>query len=31
MAINSADKTVAIWGEGFSWDGPGGTWVNREQ
>jgi hypothetical protein len=30
-AINSAGKTVAIWGEGFSWDGPGGVWVNREQ
>ena len=31
MAINSAGKTVAIWGEGFSWDGPGGAWVNRQQ
>ncbi len=31
MAINSAGKTVAIWGEGASWDGPGGVWVNREQ
>ena len=31
LAINSAGKTVAIWGEGASWDGPGGVWFNREQ
>jgi hypothetical protein len=31
IAINSAGKAVAIWGEGASWDGPGGTWVNRQQ
>ena len=30
MAINSAGKTIAIWGEGASWDGPGGVWFNRE-
>ena len=21
-------KTIAAWGEGFSWLGPGGTWIN---
>jgi hypothetical protein len=28
IAINSAGETVAVWGEGFSWIGPGGTWYN---
>jgi len=31
IAINGAGKAVAIWGEGASWDGPGGVWVNRQQ
>jgi hypothetical protein len=31
LAINSAGKTVAIWGEGFSYTGPGGVWINREK
>ena len=31
IAITSAGKAVAIWGEGFSWNGPGGVWLNREQ
>jgi Neuraminidase (sialidase) len=31
IAINSAGKTIAIWGEGLSWTGPGGVWFNREQ
>jgi hypothetical protein len=30
MAITSAGKTIAIWGEGLSWSGPGGAWFNRE-
>ena len=29
-AITSAGKTVATWGEGNSYTGPGGTWVNRQ-
>jgi len=24
-------KTVAIWGEGFSYTGPGGSWFNIQQ
>jgi Neuraminidase (sialidase) len=31
IAINSAGKAIAIWGEGFSYTGPGGVWLNREQ
>ncbi len=30
MAITSTGKAIAIWGEGFSWDGPGGSWFNRQ-
>jgi hypothetical protein len=30
MAITSAGKTFAIWGEGDSYTGPGGVWFNRE-
>jgi hypothetical protein len=30
MAITSAGKTIAIWGEGTSYTGPGGVWFNRE-
>ncbi len=30
LAITSAGKAIGIWGEGFSWDGPGGSWLNRE-
>ena len=30
LAINSAGKTVATWGEGLSWTGPGGVWINRQ-
>jgi hypothetical protein len=26
--ITSAGKTIAVWGEGFSWTGPGNTWFN---
>jgi BNR repeat-like domain len=28
IAILSNGKTIAAWGEGFSWLGPGGTWFN---
>jgi hypothetical protein len=31
MAITSAGKTIAIWGEGLSYTGPGGVWFNRER
>jgi hypothetical protein len=30
MAITSAGKTIATWGEGMSYTGPGGVWFNRE-
>jgi hypothetical protein len=28
IGITSAGKTVAVWGEGLSWTGPGGCWYN---
>ena len=31
MAITSSGKTIAIWGEGLSYTGPGGVWINRER
>jgi Neuraminidase (sialidase) len=30
IAITRAGKTIAAWGEGFSWLGPGGVWFNRQ-
>ena len=30
MAITSAGKAIAIWGEGISYTGPGGVWFNRQ-
>jgi hypothetical protein len=30
VAITSAGKSVAIWGEGISYTGPGGVWFNRQ-
>jgi BNR/Asp-box repeat len=30
LAITSAGKTIAIWGEGTSYTGPGGVWINRQ-
>ena len=30
IAITSAGKTIAIWGEGLSYTGPGGVWYNRQ-
>jgi hypothetical protein len=29
IAITSAGKIIATWGEGASHTGPGGVWVNR--
>ena len=31
IAVTSAGKTIATWGEGFSYTGPGGTWFNLER
>jgi len=30
IAITSAGKTIAIWAEGASYQGPGGAWFNRQ-
>ena len=30
IAITSTGETFAVWGEAFSYIGPGGTWFNRE-
>ena len=30
MAITNTGKTVAIWGEGPSYNGPGGVWFIRQ-
>jgi len=30
LAITSAGKSIAIWGEGASYTGPGGVWINRQ-
>jgi BNR repeat-like domain len=30
MGITSAGKTIAAWGEGRSYIGPGGVWINRQ-
>ncbi len=30
IAVTSRGKTVAVWGEGLSYAGPGGIWLNRE-
>jgi len=30
MAITSSGKSFAVWGEGASYDGPGGVWYNRQ-
>jgi hypothetical protein len=31
IAITSTGATIAVWGEGRSYAGPGGVWFNREQ
>jgi hypothetical protein len=28
IAVTSNGRTIAAWGEGESWLGPGGTWFN---
>jgi hypothetical protein len=28
--VTNTGKTIAVWGEGFSWTGPGGTWFNLQ-
>jgi hypothetical protein len=30
VAITNTGKTIAVWGEGRSWIGPGGSWFNRQ-
>lgn len=30
IGVTNRGKTVTVWGEGFSWTGPGGVWFNRE-
>jgi BNR repeat-like domain len=30
ICITSTGKVIAAWGEGFSWIGPGGVWINRQ-
>lgn len=30
IAITSSGKTIATWGEGLSYNGPGGAWFNRQ-
>jgi hypothetical protein len=30
VAITNTGKTIAVWGEGFSWTGPGGAWFARQ-
>jgi hypothetical protein len=31
IAVTNTGKTVAAWGEGFSYTGPGGTWFNVQR
>jgi hypothetical protein len=31
IAITSRGRTVAVWGEGISYTGPGGVWFNRQR
>ena len=30
IGFTSTGKAIAVWGEGFSYTGPGGVWLNRE-
>jgi len=30
VAVTSEGKTLSAWGEGYSFAGPGGTWINAE-
>ena len=29
-AITNGGKFIGVWGEGDSYDGPGGVWINRQ-
>ena len=31
IAVTNKGKTVAVWGEGFNYTGPGGTWIGLQQ
>ena len=31
ICITNTGKAIAAWGEGFSWIGPGGVWVDRQR
>jgi hypothetical protein len=31
IAVTNTGKTIATWGEGFSYTGPGGTWFNIQR
>lgn len=31
VTITDGDKTFAVWGSGFGYAGPGGTWFNRQR
>ncbi len=31
IAVTSAGKTIGVWGVGFSYTGPGGTWFNLQR
>jgi hypothetical protein len=31
LAITSSGQSIAVWGEGLSWVGPGGAWFNRQR
>jgi len=31
IGITNTGNTIAVWGEGFSWTGPGGTWFAIQQ
>jgi len=31
IAVTNTGKTVAVWGEGFSYTGPGGSWFNIQR
>ena len=30
IAITNTGKTIGVWGEAFSYAGPGGAWFNRQ-
>ena len=30
IAITNEGRSIAVWGEGLSYTGPGGVWFNRQ-